>query len=137
MSDMFVLTVTPVADTPSVTPATTNEDTQSASGLVVSRNAADSTEVTHFKITSITNGTLFKNNGTTQISNGDFITFAEGHAGLKFTPAANLFSPTTTPFSFDVQGATNSSGGGLSPATTATITVIPIADIPSVTPATT
>ena len=33
--------VTPVADTPSVTNATTSEDTQSTSGLVVSRNAAD------------------------------------------------------------------------------------------------
>jgi co-chaperonin GroES (HSP10) len=137
MSDTFVLTVTPVADTPSVTNATTNEDTQTTSGLVISRNAADGAEVTNFKITAITNGTLFKNNGTTQINNGDFITFAEGNAGLKFTPAANLFSPTTTPFSFDVQGATDGSGSGLSPTATATITVSPVADVPSVTPATT
>lgn len=137
MSDTFVLTVTAVADTPSVTPATTNEDTQTTSGLVISRNAADGSEVTHFKITGITNGTLFKSDTTTQINNGDFITFGEGNAGLKFTPAANLFSPTTTPFSFDVQGATDASGGGLSPATTATITVNPVGDIPSVAPATT
>jgi len=137
MSDTFVLTVTPVADTPSVTNATTNEDTQTTSGLVINRNAVDGAEVTHFKITGITNGTLFKNNGTTQINNGDFITFAEGNAGLKFTPAANLFSPTTTPFSFNVHGATDGSGSGLSPAATATITVNPVADVPSVTPATT
>ena len=137
MSDTFVLTVTAVADTPSVTNATTNEDTQTTSGLVISRNAADGAEVTNFKITGITNGTLFKNNGTTQINNGDFITFAEGNAGLKFTPAANLFSPITTPFSFDVQGATDASGSGLSPAATATITVDPVADVPSITTATT
>ena len=76
-----------MADTPSVTNATTNEDTQTTSGLVISRNAADGAEVTHFKITDITNGTLFQNDGTTPITNGDFITFAQGNAGLKFTPA--------------------------------------------------
>jgi hypothetical protein len=136
MQDTFVLTVAPVADSPSVSPATTNEDTQTTTGLVINRNTADGPEVTQFKITSITNGTLFKNNGTTQINNGDFITFAEGNAGLKFTPAANLFSPTTT-LSFNVQAATDASGSGLSSAATATITVTPIADTPSVTSATT
>jgi CSLREA domain-containing protein len=137
MSDTFVLTVNAIADTPSLTNATTNEDTQTTSGLVVSRNAADGAEVTHFKITGITNGILFKNNGATQINNGDFITFAEGNAGLKFTPAANLFSPGTT-FSFLVQGATGAAGAGLSSGfATATITVTPIADTPSVSNATT
>jgi CSLREA domain-containing protein len=137
MTDTFVLSVGAVADTPSVTDATTNEDTQTTSGLVVSRNAADGAEVTHFKITGITNGTLFKNNGTTQINNGDFITFAEGNAGLKFTPAANLFSPGTT-FGFQVQGATSAAGAGLSSGfATATLTVTPIADTPSASNATT
>ena len=136
MSDTFVLTVNSVADTPSVTSATTNEDTQTSSGLVISRNAADNGEVTHFKISAITNGTLFKNNGTTQISNGDFITFAEGSAGLRFTPAANLFSPASS-FSFNVEAALSATGTGISPATSATITVSPIADTPTVTAATT
>jgi hypothetical protein len=131
------ITVNPVADTPSVTNATTNEDTQSTSGLVISRNAVDGAEVTHFKISGITNGALFKNNGITQISNGELITFAEGNAGLKFTPAANIFSPGAT-FSFQVQGATNASGAGLSSgSTTATINVNSVADTPSVTNATT
>jgi CSLREA domain-containing protein len=136
MTDTFVLTVNAVADTPSVTNATTNEDTQTTSGLVISVNPADGAEVTHFKITGITNGTLFKNNGTTQINNGDFITIAEGNAGLKSTPAANLFSPSTT-FSFQVQGATSAGGSGLGSAATATITVNTVADTPSVTDATT
>ena len=37
----LAVTVTGVADTPSVTNATTNEDTQTTSGLVISPNAAD------------------------------------------------------------------------------------------------
>ncbi|MEP6911708.1 MAG: Ig-like domain-containing protein, partial [bacterium] len=133
----FIITVTPVADTPSVTNATTNEDTQTTSGLVITRNPADGAEVTHFKITGITNGTLFQNNGTTQINNGDFITFAQGNAGLKFTPNANLFSPGTT-FSFAVQASLNNTDAGLGGSTaTATITVNAVADTPSVTDATT
>jgi hypothetical protein len=137
MSDTFVLTVSPVADTPSVTNATTNEDTQSTLGLVISRNPADGAEVTHFKITSIINGALFKNDGATPINNGDFITVTEGNVGLKFTPAVNLFSPGTT-FSFLVQGATSGAGNGLSSGfATATITVNPVADTPSVTNAST
>jgi hypothetical protein len=137
MTDTFVLTVAPVADTPSVSTATTNEDTQNTTGLVISRNAVDSTEVTHFKISGITNGALFKNDGATPINNGDFITFTEGNAGLKFTPAANLFSPSST-FSFQVQGATSNDGSGLSSGfATATITVNPVADTPSVTNAST
>ena len=46
--------------------------------------------MTHFKITGITNGTLYQNDGTTPITNSTFITFAEGNAGLKFTPTAEL-----------------------------------------------
>ncbi|HET6976980.1 MAG TPA: Ig-like domain repeat protein [Pyrinomonadaceae bacterium] len=136
MSDTFVLTVSAVADTPSVTSATTSEDTQTSSGLVITRSAADNGEVTHFRITGINNGTLFKNNGTTPISNGDFITVAEGNAGLKFTPAANAFSPATS-FGFSVEAALSATGTGISPPTTATITVDPVAETPSVTNATT
>jgi CSLREA domain-containing protein len=132
-----VFNVTPTADTPSVTNATTNEDTQTTSGLVITRNAGDGAEVTNFKITGITNGTLFQSNGSTPINNGDFITVTQGNAGLKFTPAANLFSPTTT-FSFQAQASLDNTdaglGGGLA---TATITVNAIADTPSVTNATT
>jgi hypothetical protein len=89
------ITVNPPADTPSVTNATTNEDTQSTTGLV-SRNAADGAEVTHFKITSITGGTLERR--TTQIANDTFITAAEGGAGLKFTPRPTRSRPGTSRF---------------------------------------
>ncbi|MEW6982225.1 tandem-95 repeat protein [Colwelliaceae bacterium 6471] len=128
------ITVTAIGDTPSITNATTDEDVQSSSGLVVSRNAADSTEVTHFKITSISGGSLFKNDGTTAIVNNDFITFAEANAGLKFTPTANSSSNG----SFDVQAGTDAVGGGLSAGTaTATITVNAVGDTPSITNAST
>ncbi len=127
MVDTFVLTVNPVADTPSVTDANTDEDTQTTSGLVISRNAVDGAEVTHFKITGITNGALFQNDGVTPISNGDFITFAQGNAGLRFTPALD----STANGSFNVQGATGNLdaalGGGI---VTATITVNAVNDAP-------
>jgi hypothetical protein len=74
---------------------------------VISRNPADGAEVTHFKITGITGGLLFKNNGTTPINNGDFVTFAEGNAGLKFTPG-------TVNGSFTVQASLSASDAGLS-----------------------
>jgi len=113
-ADTFVLTVNPVAHTPSVTNATTTGNTQTTAGLVISRNPVDGAEVTHFKITSIQNGTLFKTDSTTQINKNDFITLAEGQAGLKFTPANNVFSPQTS-FGFYVQASTSNSNVGLGP----------------------
>src|SRR5206468_12731422 len=97
------------ADTPSGTNATTNVNAQTTSGLVSSRNAADGAEVTHFQITNITNGTLFQNDGTTPINNNDFITFAAGNTGLKFTPSLN----SSAAGSFQVQASLNNTVGGL------------------------
>jgi hypothetical protein len=115
--------LTAAADTPSVTNATTNANTQTTSGLVISRNPADGAEVTHFKITGITGGLLFKNDGVTPINNGDFITFAEGNAGLKFTPG-------TTNGSFTVQASLSASDAGLGGGTaTATIFINPLGGV--------
>ncbi len=128
-SDTFTLTVTTVADTPSVTNAATNEDTQTTSGLVISRNVADSADVTHFKITGITNGSLYRNNGTTAVTNGTFLTFAEANAGLKFTPALN----STTNGSFTVQASTSAVDAGLGGGTVSgTITVTSVNDLPTI-----
>jgi hypothetical protein len=113
------------------------EDIQTTSGLVITRNVSDSAEVTHFKITNITNGTLFKNDGTTPIANNSFITFAEGNAGLKFTPGPNLFSPSSS-FSFRVQSSLSNSDAGLGGGFAfGIIGVGPVADTPSVTDAST
>jgi hypothetical protein len=57
----------------------------------------------HFQITNITGGTLYLNDGVTQLTNGQFITVAQGAAGLKFTPAAN----SLTSGSFTVQASTS------------------------------
>jgi ELWxxDGT repeat protein len=115
--------VNAVADTPSVTNAATLANTQTTSGLVISRNAADGAEVTHFKITSITGGTLFQNNGTTAISNGAFIT--EANAGLRFTPAQN--SLVTGHFSVQASTGNSDSGrGGSLVVANITITPAPI-----------
>jgi len=114
--------VTAVADTPSVTNAVTLANTQTTSGLVISRNAADGAEVTHFKITNITGGTLFLNNGTTAISNGAFITAAEASAGLRFTPAQNSLAIGH----FSVQASKSSNDAGLGGGTVvANITITP------------
>ncbi len=126
-TDTAGLTVYPAVHTPSVTDATTDEDTQTTSGLVISRNAADGPEVTHFKITGITNGTLYQNDGTTRITEGSFITFAEGNAGLKFTPAANFNGSGR----FTVQASASGSDAGLGGGTvTATIIVNAVNDAP-------
>lgn len=121
----------PVAHTPTISAATTNEDTLSASGLVVTRNAIDGAEVTHFKITGIIGGRLFLNDGTTQLGNGDFVTFAEGAKGLRFAPTSNLNSLGTS-FGFSVQASLSASDGGLGGAVVpSSITVNSVNDAPS------
>ena len=128
-TDTASLAVNPVVDTPSVSNATTNEDTRSAGGLVISRHAADGLEVTHFKITGITNGTLYQNDGTTPITNGSFITFAQGNAGLKFTPTPDFNGSG----SFTVQASLSAGDGGLGGGSVnATVTVNAVNDPPTV-----
>ena len=61
------IAIDPVPDAPAVTPATTREDTQTTSGLVITRNALDGPEITHFQILDIFNGTLFHHDGVTAI----------------------------------------------------------------------
>ena len=119
--------VTPVGDTPQVSNVSTNAETQS--GLIfINRNANDGAEVTHFKISGITNGTLYLADGVTRIDNGDFITVAQGQAGLRFTPAAD----STADGSFNVEssedGVSVASQSGIA---TSIITVLTPASQPS------
>ncbi|HMQ04014.1 MAG TPA: Ig-like domain repeat protein [Pyrinomonadaceae bacterium] len=100
------------ADTPSVTNAVTVHNVQTTSGLVISRNAADGAEVTHFKITNIQNGSLFLNNGTTPVVNGQFITFAQGNAGLRFTPNLGFIGTGHFTVQASVSGNDPGLGGG-------------------------
>jgi hypothetical protein len=133
MSDTFLLTVAAV-NTPTITGATTVEDVQTSSGLVISPNVADGPEIMYFKITGITGGTLFKNDGVTPVALNAFITVAEGAAGLRFTPAPHTFGTGTV----TVRASTTASDAGLgTTAATATITIAPVADTPSITNAST
>ena len=128
------ITVNLVLNQPSVTNATTTDNTQTTSGLVITPNAADTAFVTNFQITNITGGTLYLNNGVTQVTNGEFITVAQGAAGLKFTPTSN----SLTSGSFTVQESTSATTAGLGgPTATATITVNLVLNQPTVTNATT
>jgi|GEM_PF-683351 len=112
------INITPIADTASVTSSSTTPAIQTTSGLVISRNAVDGAEVTNFKITNIINGTLYQNDGTTQITAGSFITYAQANAGLKFTPSG------ISNGSFDVQASTSNVDAGLGGAvSTATISL--------------
>jgi hypothetical protein len=78
----------PTAWVPTVTNATAKNGTANASGLVITRNAADEAEVTHFKIAEIKGGALTKNDGTA-IPDPSLITVEEGKKGLKFTPTGD------------------------------------------------
>ena len=73
-------------DVPTITNATTAENTQTTSGLVITPGGPDAGAVTNFEIISVSGGTLFRNDGTTPIAPSSFITTAQGAAGLKFTP---------------------------------------------------
>ena len=114
------ITVNLVLNEPTVTNASTTDNTQTTSGLVITPNAADTVFVTDFQITNITGGTLYQNDGTTQITDGEFITVAQGAAGLKFTPTLNSLATG----SFTVQESTTDDDTGLGgPTATASITV--------------
>jgi len=118
----FSIAITPVAMTPSVIDSATNEDAQSSSGLVISRNSEDGPEVKNFKITAISGGALYLNDGITLVHDGEFITAEAGAAGLKFTPSAGSVSSGH----FTVQASTTADDKGLGgEPVVATITVSP------------
>ncbi len=122
-------TITVLAPIANVTNATTGENAQTTSGLVITPGPVDTSLVNYFEITGITGGSLFLNHGVTSVTNGEFITFAQGAAGLTFTPTAG----SLTSGSFTVQDSTTADTSGLlGTSTAATITVLaPTISIPS------
>jgi hypothetical protein len=106
---------------PTVTPATikTTKNTQTAA-LKITLDPADAT-VTHFRITGITGGNLFKADGTTEIKEGEnnFIPVADGADGVKFTPTTG----STANGSFTVTASIKADATGLLPDNTATVTI--------------
>ena len=124
-----IVTGTPVGDTPQVGSITTPVSVQSDL-IVIDRNVADGAEVTHFRIANITNGTLYLADGVTPIHDGDFITVAQGLAGVRFTPVAD----TLDNGSFSVESSEDGvSVAQQSGAAISVITVIPPSTSPTVT----
>ncbi len=105
----FDLAVMAVADTPAVSVTTVKQDDMSNGGLVVTRNPADGAEVTHFKITDIQNGKLYLRNGRIEVQSGQFLTFAQANAGLRFKPSKDFLGTT----SFTVRASTSATDAGL------------------------
>jgi plastocyanin len=116
------ISVTPAAHTPTVTNAVTKEEQMTTNGLVITPNPTDAGQTVYFQISNITGGSLFQSDGVTQIVDGDFITAAQGFAGLTFLPAFQSSSPGA----FDVQASLTSTANGLGGSIVpATIEVIP------------
>ena len=104
-----------------MTDATTLENTQTTSGLVIARNPLDAQTDVAYQITNVIGGTLYLSDGVTAIGDGNFIPAALGAAGLKFTPAKD----STSQGSFTVQASTTGDIAGLSGSlVTATITIL-------------
>lgn len=96
------ISIKPVGDTPQVASVIALANILSPP-IVIKRHAADGPEVTHFRISGITGGTLFRNNGISGVSNGAYITLAEAQAGLRFLPALNSVIASR----FDVESSEN------------------------------
>ena len=133
------ITVSSVPDGPVVTaPAAIDEDTTVS--ISIQRNAVDGPDVTHFRITNIFNGDLFKDAALTdRVADGDIIDEFEA-ASLFFQPDANYYSDPLDPATFarfDVQGSIGNLGDRLGSTVTTSIIVNAVADTPTVPNATT
>ncbi|NIX75194.1 cadherin-like domain-containing protein [Microvirga terricola] len=122
--------ITPVADTPSVANPTILEDTDSGA-IVITRNAADGSEVTHYKITGITGGKLYSDAAFThEITDGTFIPSTGATTAVYFRPTHD----SNDPGSFTVQASTSAINAGLGGSSaTSTIAITPVNDAPTLT----
>jgi len=119
-------TITPTVHAPTVTSTETLQNTQTSSGLVITPNPLDAGVIMSYQITGITGGTLYQTDGVTPINNGDFITLAQGAAGLRFTPSAGSLDNGI----FTVQSSVTGNAAGLGGSTvTATIAVALLGDM--------
>ncbi|PON14738.1 hypothetical protein C2W62_27490 [Candidatus Entotheonella serta] len=118
--------ITPVGDTPQAPNIVIPEDTQSGP-MILDRHATDGSEVTHFRISKIANGTLFHNDGITSINNGAYITVSEGQLGLRFQPTLESSVPGSFVVESSEDGTTIAAQSGMA---TAIITVTSVNDAP-------
>ncbi|MHB0875074.1 MAG: beta strand repeat-containing protein [Anaerolineae bacterium] len=125
------ITVAAQPDTPTATaPAPTQEDTQSAA-ITVHRNAADGPEIPHIRVSGVTNGSVYRDDGTTPVPEGSVLDISEpGGLALRFTPAPNLNDASAT-FGFDVRACSSASCTVPSPAAHVTLSVTAANDPPT------
>jgi hypothetical protein len=86
--------------------------------VTIKPNKADTSGVTHFKISNVKGGALTKSDGAA-IPDPPFINIDEGKAGLKFTP-----EDAAKGGSFDVQSSTSALEAGVAGSEPATATII-------------
>jgi ELWxxDGT repeat protein len=110
------------ASTPSISGSTTRAGIPTTSGLVVSRNAADGSEVSYVKVTDIVGGNLYFDDGLTEVRIGQFVPFETAARGFMFLPDLG-FSGTGT---VQIQASTSPTDAGLGgQVVTAKVTVLP------------
>ncbi|NMM50224.1 choice-of-anchor tandem repeat GloVer-containing protein [Marinigracilibium pacificum] len=84
----FTVNISPVADTPFLSNSETTYGQVTTDGLIADRSSVDGDEIKYFKVTSINGGVLYLNDGTTQVTEGTFISSTEANKGFKFDPSA-------------------------------------------------
>ncbi len=115
--------ITAVGDTPR-TPDLIVAENALSDPIVLARNAADGAEVTSFRISGIIGGSLYLNDGVTKVHNGDYVTYAQGQAGLRFQ--SDAYSTTTG--GFDVESSQDGAHVAAQSAKAhSTVSVLPIA----------
>ena len=79
----------PLAHTPTVGNGSVVENSAGPAGSIT-RSPLDAGVPGYFKITAIQGGRLFLHDGTTSVSDGSFVRFADGEEGLVFSPDRQL-----------------------------------------------
>ncbi|XRB10599.1 IPT/TIG domain-containing protein [Pseudoscourfieldia marina] len=122
---------------PTFTGTVTLEDTISTYGLqlIAHPNSTDNGVSTtrFYHVQAISNGTLYLSDGTTELSNGTFVTEMEGRTGFRFLPSTHLYTGDGTDSRFFVtaQASFNASVDGLGGRpVSANVTVLPVSDAP-------
>jgi hypothetical protein len=104
---------------PAVSGTDTNRNTMSVADIQIAPAAGD-VLATHFKITAPYAGAVYKNDLTTVVADGTFITKAEADAGLAFMPTSGF----TGTAHFLAASSQDGSGTGLSSTTQVNINVL-------------
>ncbi|WP_130471927.1 hypothetical protein [Candidatus Magnetaquicoccus inordinatus] len=126
------ITLTAIADTPSVASPTINEDSDSGA-IAITRAAGDGSETSYYKISGISGGSLYSDAAyTVAVNNGDFVASAGATTNLYFRPTANRNSDNGGNAVFTVQAASGANNLYLGGATvSSTITIDAVNDAPT------